>query len=206
MGTASLLRRKPASPSLSPRERIERTAYELFSRHGIRAVGVDTIAARAGVAKMTLYKNYPSKDELALAFLRHREELWTRAWLQREVERAGGTPGDKLLAVFDVFDTWFRRPGFEACAFAKVLLEHDERRHPVRRAAVRHMGNIRSFIRRLAGAAGIGDPDGFARQWQILMIGSIVAAYAGDLGAARRAKAVGRRLLAGEGAAPRHRS
>jgi AcrR family transcriptional regulator len=155
------------------------------------------LAAQAGVAKMTLYKNYPSKDELALAFLRDREERWTRAWLQGEVERRGRTPADKLLAVFDVFDEWFRRADFEACAFIKVLLEHDERRHPVRRAAVRHMGNIRSFIRRMAGEAGVADPDAFAAQWQILMAGSIVAAYAGDLDAARRAKAVGVRLLGG---------
>lgn len=191
-------RRKPGSRRPpSPRERLQRTAYELFSRHGVRAVGVDTLAAQAGVAKMTLYKNYPSKDELALAFLRDREERWTRAWLQGEVERRGRTPADRLLAVFDVLDEWFRRADFEACAFIKVLLEHDERRHPVRRAAVRHMGNIRSFIRRMAGEAGVADPDAFAAQWQILMAGSIVAAYAGELDAARRAKAVGVRLLGG---------
>lgn len=177
------------------RERLERTAYELFARHGIRAVGVDTIAARSGVAKMTLYRYYPSKEELALAFLRDREERWTRAWLEEEVERRGRTPGDKLLAVFDLFDEWFRRADFEACPFAKVVLEHDEPGHPVRRAAVRHIGNIRSFIRRLAGDAGVSDPDGFAWQWQILMIGSMVAARAGELDAARRAKAVGLRLL-----------
>ncbi len=198
MATVRSSHRDPGSlHPASPRERIERTAYELFSRHGIRAVGVDTIAARAGVAKMTLYKNYPSKDELALAFLRDRGEIWTRGWLQREVECRGGTAGDKLLAIFDLFDEWFRRADFEACAFARVLFEH-ERGHPVRRAAVRHIGNIRSFIRRLADDAGAGDPDGFARQWQILMLGSIVAAYAGDPDAARRARAVGLRLLADE--------
>ncbi len=198
MGATHSPRQRRRSQRLAgARDRIERTAYELFSRHGVRAVGVDTLTARAGVAKMTLYKHYPSKDELALAFLRRREELWTRAWLQGEVERSDGTPGDKLLAIFDVFDRWFRRADFEACAFAKVLLEH-ERGHPVRRAAVRHFGNIRSFIRRLAGDAGARDADGFARQWQILMIGSILAAYAGDLEAARRAKAVGLRFLAAE--------
>lgn len=174
---------------------MELTAYGLFSRHGIRAVGVDTIAARAGVAKMTLYKYYASKEDLALAFLRYREERWTRAWLQEEVERRGRTPGDRLLAVFDLFDEWFRRGDFEGCSFTRALLEHDEVEHPVRRAAVRHIGNIRSFIRRLAGDAGVSDPGHFAWQWQILMIGAIVAARAGDLDAARRAKAVGLRLL-----------
>jgi AcrR family transcriptional regulator len=189
MGTASSSRRRSPKRPASARERLERTAYELFSRHGIRAVGVDTIVARAGVAKMTLYKHFRSKDELVLSFLRAREELWSRAWLQAELERSGGTAAEKLLAVFDVFDKWFRRQDFE------VVLEHSEREHPVHQAAVRHIANIRSFIARLAGEAGMSDPDEFARQWQILMIGAIVAAAAGDFDAARRAKGVAVRLI-----------
>ncbi len=110
---------KPLPRPASARERIDRTAYELFSRHGIRAVGVDTISARSGVAKMTLYRHYPSKDDLALTFLRRREELWTRGWLQREVERRAQKPGERLLAVFDVFDKWFRRSDFEGCSFRR---------------------------------------------------------------------------------------
>ena len=193
-------RAKPAVPRpASARERIDHAAYELFSRHGIKATGVDTLAAHAGVAKMTLYKHYPSKDALALAFLRRREELWTRSWLQHEVERRARTPGAKLLAVFDVFDKWFQRADYEACSFAKALLEHGERGHPVRAAAVRHIDTIRAFITELAEAAQVRDPDEFARQWQMLMMGCIVAAYAGDLRAARRAKKVGAALLAHRG-------
>jgi AcrR family transcriptional regulator len=183
----------------SARERIEHAAYELFSRHGIRAVGVNTLAERAGVAKMTLYKHYPSKDALALAFLRRREELWTRAWLQQEVERHARTPEAKLLAVFDAFDRWFQRADYEACSFAKALFEHDERGHPVRSAAVRHIETLLAFITELAEAAGVRHPDEFARQWQMLMMGSIVFAYAGDLKAAQRAKKAAAVLLALEG-------
>src|SRR5437879_13463680 len=86
---------KSRSRPASARERIDRTAYELFSRHGIRAVGVDTISARSSVAKMTLYRHYPSKEELALAFLRRREELWTRSWLQQEVEGRARKPAER---------------------------------------------------------------------------------------------------------------
>jgi AcrR family transcriptional regulator len=192
-------RHQSATRSIGARERIDRTAYQLFSRHGIRAVGVDTLAARAGVAKMTLYKHYPSKDKLALAFLRRREELWTRSWLQREAERRGRTPGTKLLAIFDVFDKWFRRSDFEGCSFVKALLEHGARGHRVRIAAVRHLDTIRAFVKQLAEEACMRDPDGFARQWQMLMMGCIVAAYAGDLDAAKRAKKAGGLLLAAEG-------
>lgn len=192
--------RKPVSSRpASARERIDQTAYELFSRHGIRAVGVDTIVARSGVAKMTLYRHYSSKDKLALAFLRRREELWTRGWLQEEVERRSRTPGECLLAVFDAFDKWFRRPDFEGCSFAKALLEHGDPGHPVRRAAEAHIETIRAFLRQLAADAGVRDVDGLARQWHIIVMGSIIAAYAGDRDAARRAKELGSLLLARAG-------
>jgi AcrR family transcriptional regulator len=183
------------------RERIDDTAYELFSRRGVRAVGVDEVVARSGVAKMTLYRHYPSKDHLVLAFLRRREELWTRGWLQADVERRSDVPGERLLAIFDVFDKWFRRADFEGCSFINVLLEIEERGHPVHVATVEHLATIRAFLRGLAEGAGVADPDGFARQWHILMKGSIVAAGEGDKNAALRAQAMGRLLLAHEGVA-----
>lgn len=198
-------RRRPAERPVSPRERIDRTAYELFSRHGVRAVGVDTVVKRSGVAKMTLYRHYPSKDDLVLAFLRRREELWTRAWLQGEVKRRARTPAEQLLAIFEVFDRWFRRSDFEGCSFAKVLLEHGERGHPVRNAVEAHIETIRAFVRQLAADAGVRDADGFARQWQIVMMGSIVFAYAGDRDAARRGRELGLLLLAREGIGSRRR-
>jgi len=190
--------RKPVQ-SASARERIDNAAYELFSRHGVRAVGVDAVVARAGVAKRTLYLHYPSKETLALAFLQQREEQWTRAWLQEGVERRGEAPAERLLAVFDVFDRWFHRSDFEGCAFVKVLLEHADPAHALRKSAERHIETVRDFLERLAEEARVSDPDGFARQWQILMIGSIVAAYAGDRDAARRAKKLGVLLLADAG-------
>src|SRR5258705_5470533 len=184
-----------APRAASARERIDRAAYELFSRHGIRAVGVDTSSGRSGVGKMTLYRHYPSKDELALAFLRRREELWTRSWLQQEVERRAQAPAARLLAVFDVFDKWFRRSDFEGCSFIKVLLEHGDPGHPVRKAAGAHIETVREFLRGLAADAGVHDADAFARQLQMVMTGSIVAAYAGDRDAAGRAKEIGVLLL-----------
>ncbi len=201
--SAVLSPKKPSGRPASARERIDQTAYELFSRHGIRAVGIDTLIARSGVAKMTLYRHYPTKDQLALAFLTRREALWTHGWLQQEVLRRAKTPGERLLAVFDVFDKWFRRSDFEGCSFINVLLEIDDRAHPLRIATVRHLEHIRAFLRQLATDAGIADPDDFARQWHILMKGSIVAAGEGDRDAARRAKEVAALLLAS--ALPRKR-
>jgi AcrR family transcriptional regulator len=191
--------KSPPGRPASARERIDHAAYQLFSRHSIRTVGVDAVAAHAGVAKMTLYKHYPSKDELALAFLRRREELWTRSWLQAEVERRGATPGARLLAIFDLLETWCRRPDYEGCAFTKALLEHADPRHPVRVAVRSHIATIRSFLVELAKAAGARDPARFAQQWQVLMIGCLIAAYAGEADAVRNARELGRLLLQSEG-------
>jgi AcrR family transcriptional regulator len=187
-------------PTPSGRERILEAAYELFSRRGTRTVGVDTLIAESGVAKMTLYRNFASKDELILAFLAQREERWTRDWLQAEVERRAEAPAERLLAIFDTFGEWFEREDFEGCSFVTTLLEVCDRADPVRIASVRHLQNIRTFVGELAAAAGVADADGFARQWHILMKGSIVSAMEGDTRAARRARELGELLLAARGA------
>jgi AcrR family transcriptional regulator len=194
--------RPPAVAATGPaagsdaRERILEAAYELFSHHGVRAVGIDSIIERSGVARMTLYRHFASKDALVLAFLERREERWTNAWLQGEVERRAADPGERLLAIFDVFDEWFQRPDFEGCSFINVLLEVSDPAHDLYRASADHLARIRAFIERLATEAGVADPDDFARQWHILMKGSIVSAGEGDLWAARRAREVGALLLA----------
>ncbi len=186
---AELALRRPA------RQRILDTAYELFSRRGIRGVGIDEVIERAGVAKATLYRHFPSKDHLAIAFLQEREQLWTLGWVEAEARRRGATPEEQLLAIFDLFDEWFHRDDFEACSFINVLLELNSRTHPVGSACVEHLENIRAVLRTLAEEAGIEDTDGFARTFHILMKGSIVSAAEGDADAAKRAQAVARLVL-----------
>lgn len=178
------------------RERVLTVAYDLFSRQGVRAVGVDTIIAQAGVAKMTFYRHFPSKDDLVLAFLQEREERWTHHWLEAEVQRRAVTPRERLLAIFDVFHEWFQREDFEGCSFINILIEMSEPGHPVREASTNHLANIRVFLRGLGEGAGVAQPDDFARKWHVLMKGSIVAAGEGDRLAARRARDIGRVLLA----------
>lgn len=188
---------KPTEISNTARERLLAVAYELFSRRGIRAVGVDTIIAQAGVAKMTFYRHFPSKDHLVLAFLQRREELWMQQWLEEEVKRRASTPGDRLLTIFDVFHEWFQRDDFEGCSFINVLLEMVGP-GPARAASMVHLANIRLFLRELAEGVGVSEPDDFARKWHILMKGSIVAAGEGDRLAAGRAREIGRLLLTNE--------
>jgi AcrR family transcriptional regulator len=181
-------------PRLEARERIVDSSYELFSQRGIQSVGVDELVEHAGVAKATLYRHFPSKDDLVLAFLEAREDRWTRGFVEAGARSRGSTPEEQLLAIFDVFDEWFRREEFEACSFINVLLEMGPE-HPAGRASVRHLENIRSIVRGLAEEAGLRDPASFARSWHILMKGSIVSAAEGDVEAAHRAQSMARLLI-----------
>jgi AcrR family transcriptional regulator len=185
-----------AIPQSQPnaRERILDTAYELFSRRAIRDVGIDEVIERAGVAKATLYRHFPSKDELVIAFLERREERWTLAWVEGEARRRGTTPEERLLAIFELFDEWFHRDDFEACSFINVLLEMGPA-HPAGQASVRHLASIRSVVARLAEEASLRDPGSFARSLHILMKGSIVSAAEGDAEAAQRARSMARLLI-----------
>jgi AcrR family transcriptional regulator len=177
------------------RERILEAAYELFSKRGIRAVGTEEVLATAGVAKSTLYRHFPSKEQLVLAFLQRREHRWTREFVEAEARRRGSTPRESLLAIFDVFDEWFQRDDFEGCSFINVLLEIGDLDSPLGKASAAHLEYIRTVVRTLAEEAGVEDSETFAHSWHILMKGSIVAAGEGDLLAARRARAMGEDLL-----------
>lgn len=178
-----------------PRERILSTACELFARRGVRDVGIDQIVRDSGVARATVYRYFPSKDELVLAFLQRREEQWTYEAIEAEAARRGPTAEQQLLAIFDIFDEWFHREDFEACSFINVLLEMGVD-HPLGQASIGYLRNIRQMIERLAAAAGLSQPAEFAKSWHILMKGSIISATEGDADAARRAAGMARSLIA----------
>jgi hypothetical protein len=123
------------------------------------------------------------------------ETAWTLEFVEAEARRRGSDPEGRLLAIFDVFDEWFRKDDFEGCSFINVLLEFADREHPLGRASALYLENVRSIVCTLAEEAGLRDPDAFAHSWYILMKGSIVAAGEGDREAARRALAMGRLLI-----------
>ncbi|MFE0172192.1 TetR/AcrR family transcriptional regulator [Streptomyces sp. NPDC059002] len=169
-------------------------AYALFSRRGVRDVGVDEVIARSGVAKATLYRHFPSKDDLVLAFLARRERQWTLGMIVAGARERGRTPEERLLAIFDVFDDWFRSDDFDSCAFINVLLEMGGE-HPLGRASISYLANIRCLVCAMAEEAGLRDAEGFARSLHILMKGSIISAAEGDTDAARRARAMACALI-----------
>lgn len=179
-----------------PRQRLINAAYDLFSRDGVSQVGIDTILAKSGCAKASLYSNFKTKVDLAIAFLDRREVVWTRGWLESEINRRANTPEGRLLAIFDVFDGWFHKKSFEGCSFINILLE-SKVDSPVRKAAAIHLAKIRAIVRGLAQEANLRESEKFAQAWHMLMKGSIVSAGEGNRNAARDAKCAARLVLDG---------
>src|SRR6478735_2901845 len=167
MDLTDIAQRRPA------RERILSTAYALFTRRGVRAVGIDEIISQSGVAKATMYRHFPTKNDLVLAVLQRREQLWTFDLVERQSRLRGSSPEEQLLAIFDVFHDWFQKQeDFDGCSFINVLIEMGAT-HPAGQASIQYLGNIRSILRQRAETAGLRDADSFARSCHILMKGSI---------------------------------
>ncbi len=177
------------------REQVLRTAYALFWRHGINAVGVDRIVSEAGVAKTSLYRHFGSKEGLVVAVIERHSDVWTRNWLQPEIERRGKTPARQLIAIFDALDDWFHEEPFEGCLFINTLTESHHSATPVRDAAVAALAEIRALVADLALAAGVRDAKTFAQRLQILMMGSITNALQGNVDAANDAQSIAEGFL-----------
>jgi AcrR family transcriptional regulator len=180
------------------RERILRTAYELFLKHGFTAVGVDRIVAEASVAKTTLYRHFRSKNDLVVAVLERHEDLWTAGWLERETRRRAEAGEDRIVAVFQAFDEWFRDPGYHGCMFTNSLLEIHDDTSRIHRAALTGIEHVYERLVVWAEDSGVRDPAAFAHRIHVLMRGSIVAAVEGRLEAVAEAEALAQDLLAQE--------
>lgn len=192
-------------PRPNKREQLLDAALRLFYRDGFHATGVDAVVAEAGVARMTLYKHFRSKDDLILAALRRRDEQF-RAWFVGEVERRAKAPRDRLLALFDVLEDWYAgradRP-FRGCAFVKAMAEFSDAESPVHRAAAEHKRLLRDYIERQARAAGAAAPRELAGEFAILIEGATVMAQAtGDPAPARQARRMAETLLAASAPPP----
>lgn len=162
-------------PQKPVRERILETACELFYREGIQNVGIDRIIAESGVAKMSLYNHFKSKDALIEAFLRQRDQQW-REWFVTRVEERSVDPKQRLLIVFDVLQEWFENPNFRGCAFINATVELANPHHPGCQAALDHQLAVYQYILDLVKAEGLEPAERVARQLLLLVQGAIVIA------------------------------
>lgn len=155
------------------RERILDTADRLFYEHGVRAVGIDRVVAEADIAKATLYAHFPSKDDLILAVLQHRETSVLEFFRVAMERNARKTP---LRAFFAALKEWFESPGFRGCAFQNAAIELADPKHP---GAEFVRGHKRRFSQLLEGivVATVGKAGGkHAPAVGLLVEGAIVTA------------------------------
>lgn len=156
------------------RDRLLDAAEKLIYRDGIHATGTEAILAEAGVARMSLYNQFGSKDALVLAALERRDDRWM-AWFQTGIEARAADATSRLLAIFDQLDEWFSTDDFHGCAFINVSGEQFAPDHPVRIVARRHKARMRDSILGFCQEAGVAKPDTLARQLFLLAEGAIVA-------------------------------
>jgi AcrR family transcriptional regulator len=156
------------------RERILAAATELFYGEGVRAVGVDTIVARSGVAKMSLYRCYPSKDALVAAFLEQQNERYWR-WWDRVVARHPGAPAEQLQALVAAVAKRTTSPTYRGCPFINVATELREGEHRGRAVAQANKRELRRRLAALAAAAGARQPGALGDQLMLLIEGAYAA-------------------------------
>jgi AcrR family transcriptional regulator len=158
----------------TPKEKLYDTAARLFYQHGYRAVGVDAIAAESGVGKMTLYRHYPSKDDLIVAFLRQsNEDFW--GYFEQSI---AGAPGarEKLVAFFQGLQDHVVSPACYGCPFINVASEYPEATYAGHQVALEHKQAVRTRFNLLAQEAGARQPEELANALLLLMDGAYMAA------------------------------
>jgi AcrR family transcriptional regulator len=173
------------------KQRILETADRLFYLQGIRAIGVDTIAAETGISKRTLYNHFPSKDELIAAYLQRR---FTHA------PPSDKPPAAQILGTFDRLERGFASKGFRGCPFVNAVAELGPEDRAVKKIAVAFKESRRLWFRDLLLQLEVADPEGLATQLQLLVDGAIAQDLVrDDPSMARAAKQAARVLLANAG-------
>jgi AcrR family transcriptional regulator len=183
------------TPRGTARDRILDVAENLFYNEGIRAVGIDRIIAESGVAKMTFYNHFKSKDDLVAEYVTRRGQRW-RKWLESTVYEYARTKHDGPLAIFDALEERFTMPDYRGCAFINAIVEMANPAHRASQAANDHKRSVQQFMHEVLQKAGYDHSDVLAEQFMLLMDGAIVMSMReGTPHAAQVAKQIASQLL-----------
>ncbi|RDI55178.1 TetR/AcrR family transcriptional regulator [Nocardia mexicana] len=187
-------------PAADVREQVVAAADALFYERGIQAVGMDAVRAAAGVSLKRIYALFGSKDDLIVAVLRHRSAMWDDGLAS--AVRPTMTARERLLAIFDFLDEWFRSPDFRGCAFINAYGELSSGSPAVKDAVRAHKQAFGEYVARLV--TEIGAPPELAPQIALLAEGAqTTAAIAGTPESAHQARAAAQALLDTASATPR---
>ena len=164
--------------TVTPRERLIQTASRLFHAHGVARVGINEVIREAGIARMTLYHHFPSKDELVLEVLRTRIREWQDALVQG-VEARATTPRERLIAVFEILEEQLFKPDFRGCAALNFAADSAEHIEGLARIAQDHKSFVLGFLEKLAGDLPCDHPEKIARELLLIHNGATVLAQLG---------------------------
>jgi AcrR family transcriptional regulator len=161
-------------PKARVRDRIMKTASDLFYRHGIHAVGVDTIASEAGTNKMSFYRNFASKDELVAEYLRSEEREGWIFW-EEIISAHAGNPRLQAESLFDMLVENNCDEDCRGCALANAAVEITEPDHPARPVIEKYKADMRRRFRQLAREMGAREPNALGDSLMLLWEGAYVA-------------------------------
>jgi AcrR family transcriptional regulator len=182
--------------SVTTREKLIRSAYELFYRQGFHAVGLDRIIHNAGVTKTTFYNHFDSKETLVLEVMKWRNGLWPAHLRETLRKRAGMRPRAQLMALFDVLDEVWGTDGYNGCLFIRAAAEFPLHHDPIHVVAQTFVRQLTLALRELAAFAGARNPKALSRELVVLMAGSYAQSQMDDPAeAAQIGKRLARRIL-----------
>jgi AcrR family transcriptional regulator len=174
------------------RDRIVSAAHRLFYGRGIQAVGMDAVRAEAGVPLKRLYAQFSSKDALLIEVLHHTVGIWDTGIAA--AAEAAVTPRDKLLAIYDFLDGWFRTDDFRGCGFINAFGELGAASPAVAEVARQQKASFQSYVSDLVDE--LGAPPLLAAQLALLAEGAqTTAAISGSPEAARAARSAAATLI-----------
>lgn len=170
-------------------------AIRLFCRRGIGATGIEAILGEAGVARMTIYNQFGSKEGLVVAALEHEGAAW-RAWFFSRLAAIAGGPRERIVGIFDVLEEWFSRGDYFGCALMNAVVESRGGDSGIREVVLAHKAAVMVQLRAMTVAANVAEPAALAEQLDLLIDGAIVKSMIKkNPHAAREAKRIVRALL-----------
>ncbi len=152
------------------RERVLQSATELFDSRGINASGIDTIIAHSGIAKASLYKYFPSKNQLIIEYLKEKSNrLFT--WLNQQLDNKHINAQQKLFELCELFEQWMSTSDFQGLPFHIASVEFPDPAHPVNHFSVALSQQLQQYIANIAKQAGIKQAKTLAHQLAIIFEG-----------------------------------
>lgn len=186
----------PRTPAPGTRDRILDNACRLFAEHGVHNVGLQQVIDETGCGKNLLYREFPSKDDLIVAYLQRCQLDWTRT-VDAAIEPHAGDPGAQLVAIVSAVATKATTAGARGCALRNTYAEFPDHDHPAHRVAEEHIKSVRVLLHDLAKRTGAADPGALADRIMLILDGVYInGATLGPTGAAPSAVAFAEEVVA----------